>query len=129
MISDIGLAALIAAIARRDLQRQPSALARPVFIKLGQVSFAFYLVHLLTIQLVASAWPDDHPHLPLVPGLGLALLSFACALGVAFALHHFVELKAQRFLMSRLRVRQDIRSGLLNDARTSEANAQVPPPR
>lgn len=100
IISDIGLAALIAALARRDLEGRPTALARPGLVKLGQVSFAFYLVHLLVIQVAASAWPKHTPQLPVLPAIGLALVAFSCALITAFVLHQFVELRAQRFVMS-----------------------------
>lgn len=100
LIGDIGLAAVIIALARRDLEDKPTALAAPVLVKLGQVSFSFYLVHLLVIQVAASAWPDGLPHLQAPQAVGLALVSFTGALAIAFALHHLIELRARRLVLS-----------------------------
>lgn len=76
-------------------------LRTPVFVKLGEISYAFYLVHLLVIASVASLWPDGHPRLSPTLALGLGAVAFVLAFGVAWALHEFVETPARRWLVGR----------------------------
>ncbi len=52
-------ALLVASLASADAHRSSTFLARPLWQELGRVSFAFYLVHLLVIASVSSAWPTD----------------------------------------------------------------------
>lgn len=72
--------------------RGRQVLARPWMIYAGQVSFAFYLVHQLvlkeTFQLIG-------------PGRVQAVVTFTVAVGLAALLHRFVELPAQRAIVSR----------------------------
>jgi peptidoglycan/LPS O-acetylase OafA/YrhL len=69
-------------------------------VYLGQLSFAFYLVHQLVLDLVLKRWmPLTNPTVP------AALLRTAVALVVSVAaamiVHHGVELRAQRLLTRR----------------------------
>ncbi len=57
----------------------------------GEVSYAFYLVHELTIVNV-------HHELPTAPGWAQAALALALACGLAVALHHLVERPCRRWL-------------------------------
>jgi peptidoglycan/LPS O-acetylase OafA/YrhL len=96
------LAMVLMAYAGRDLIGRRSWMASRWAVYLGQLSFAFYLVHQLVLDLVLKRW------MPLttasVPG---ALLRTAVALVLslagAAALHHGVELRGQRLLTRRRR--------------------------
>lgn len=92
-----GFALLIVAAAQADIRRETSPfLSHPVMIKMGEVSFALYLVHALLIHAVVSA----------VEPLGMAdwewtLMSFPIlvfAVGLAWALHHYVEVPAEALI-------------------------------
>lgn len=92
-------ALLVASLASADAHRSSTFLARPLWQELGRVSFAFYLVHLLVIASVSSAWPDGHPQLPWRRAVLLALAAFGIALALAFVMHKLVEVPAQRWLL------------------------------
>ncbi|MDQ1172179.1 peptidoglycan/LPS O-acetylase OafA/YrhL [Microbacterium testaceum] len=92
-------ALLVASLAVADARGRSTFLARPLWQELGRVSFAFYLVHLLVIASVSSAWPEGHPELPWRQAVPLALAAFGIALGLAFAMHRWVEIPAQRWLL------------------------------
>ncbi|MFS0795523.1 acyltransferase family protein [Microbacterium sp. 1P10AE] len=94
-----GFALLVASLASADAHRSSTFLAQPLWQELGRLSFAFYLVHLLVIASVSSAWPDGHPELHWPRGLALAALAFVISLGVAWLLHRGVEVRMQRVLL------------------------------
>jgi peptidoglycan/LPS O-acetylase OafA/YrhL len=58
-------------------------LAQPILVRLGEVSFAFYLSHLAVVALISRLLGWDHP-LMLPVALG-------CTLALSFALYHGVE--------------------------------------
>ncbi len=93
-----GFALLVASLASADAHRSSTFLAGPTWQELGRLSFAFYLVHLLVIASVSSAWPDGHPELHWPRAIALAALAFAISLGLAWVLHRGVEIRAQRVL-------------------------------
>jgi peptidoglycan/LPS O-acetylase OafA/YrhL len=99
----VSYALLIAALARRDIAGQGSFLGGRHLVRLGQISFAFYLIHLLVIASVSSPWPDGHPHLPAPAAAALTTLSFVVALALAWVLHHTVEIRVRIMLLSRRR--------------------------
>jgi len=88
---------LIVAVAQRDLRGAGTFLARPTAVRLGEWSFAFYLVHRLLLE---------YSHLLLAPGrtwstpeaCGLLVAAFAVSLLLAWALHMAVERPAMRLL-------------------------------
>lgn len=92
----IGVAAVIAAAARRDLDGRPSLWSTPLLVRLGELSFAFYLVHILVMR-TAQAIPAAQPG----AGIGLTCAVFAVSLGLACALNEFVEVPARRYLVRR----------------------------
>jgi peptidoglycan/LPS O-acetylase OafA/YrhL len=59
------------------------ALAHPVLVRLGEVSFAFYMCHIAAISVLSHVVPADGPWF--VP------LALASTLLASFALHHGVE--------------------------------------
>ncbi|MGY1735372.1 acyltransferase family protein [Geodermatophilus sp. SYSU D00684] len=91
----VPFALILLAAAERDLRGARSILARPVSVRLGEWSFAFYLVHdpvIWTLTLITV--PGDVPS----AGLGLVLAGTALVLSVlaAWALHTLVERPAER---------------------------------
>jgi peptidoglycan/LPS O-acetylase OafA/YrhL len=75
-----GFAIYVFAAQRGALSR---ALEHPVLVRLGEVSFAFYLIHLAVIVCVTHWLGTSHPlFLPLALGI---------TLGLSFALFHTVE--------------------------------------
>ena len=85
----VPLALLIPAVAVGDLRGDRSILRSRTLIWLGEVSFAFYLVHQLAIRFVdrtAGDWLWSHLH-PLVVGL----LMLALSLLASWALYRIVE--------------------------------------
>jgi peptidoglycan/LPS O-acetylase OafA/YrhL len=92
----VPLALLIPAVATTDLRGSRSPLRWRAIVWLGEISFAFYLVHQLAIRFVqhglgSRTWPAAE-------GLLLAAAMLALALASAAALYHFVE----RPMMTRL---------------------------
>ncbi|MFE9254487.1 acyltransferase family protein [Streptomyces sp. NPDC006879] len=101
-------ALLIAAAAVRDCEGRPSLFRRPALVRLGEWSFAFYIVHVLVL--------DGMRHYGLLAGLEtahgkLAVLLLAALLCTAAAavLHHVVEKPADRGIRSAFKRRLDTR--------------------
>lgn len=93
-----GFCMLVAAAATADLTGTPGVLAHAWLVRAGQLSFAFYLVHSLVIDVLVA-----HLAVP-QPVLVVAALSVA-SLG-ALALHEAVERPCQRWLSPRDRERR-----------------------
>jgi len=97
----VPLALLIPAVATRDLRGERSLLRTPAAVWLGEVSFAFYLVHQLVIRVVGhevGTTTDD------LRGFGFALLMLVLTLLGSWALFRFVERPAMARLASSRRV-------------------------
>jgi peptidoglycan/LPS O-acetylase OafA/YrhL len=99
----VGFALLVAAAARADLTGSPSLWRHPVLIRLGELSFAFYMIHVLILRTGEKLFAS-HPHLPLLPALGATLAAFACSLTLAWILYECVEGPARRLLLRPRRV-------------------------
>ncbi len=91
----LGLLVLAAAVA--DLDGKTGVLTKPVSIYLGEVSFAFYLVQIPMMALLAHhrswnhSWTEVH-------SVAAVLVAFVASLAAAILLHHIVELPMQRKL-------------------------------
>jgi peptidoglycan/LPS O-acetylase OafA/YrhL len=86
-------ALLIATVAARDLERGPGWLSSPWMVRLGEASYAFYLVHATVIygvMAVVGPQPGGWSELLWYPPLLLA------SLALAFALHLGVEKPLER---------------------------------
>ncbi|WP_239114829.1 acyltransferase family protein [Planotetraspora kaengkrachanensis] len=81
-------ALLVGAAATSDLRGTRSVLRTPVLVWLGEVSFAFYLVHQPVIGLVERVSGHEAP--PARAAVAI-LVSLALAIAVAWALYRFVE--------------------------------------
>ncbi|MEU1877808.1 acyltransferase [Streptosporangium sp. NPDC020072] len=86
-------AVLIAAAATADVREKRSPLRLPVLVWLGEISFAFYLVHQPTISLVNRVLGRTPAHALLV-----TLTALPLAVLLAWALHRLVERPAERLL-------------------------------
>ena len=94
------LALVLLAYAGRDLRGRESWMGRRAMVYLGQLSFAFYLVHQLVMDTVLKRVA------PLTDGsiagaMWRTALVFGLSVVAAAALHHFIELPGQRLLARR----------------------------
>lgn len=91
-------ALLITCLALRDIAEIPGFSRRRMFVKAGEVSFAFYLVHGLVIFNLSSVLGED-----LAPGRALIAIAICCVVSVllALALHQWWELPIQRWVLRR----------------------------
>ncbi|GLZ29309.1 acyltransferase [Lentzea sp. NBRC 105346] len=94
VVTVVPLALLIAALATAERQGA-STLGGPVWRRLGEASFAFYLIHEIVLVLVRATVGFD-TQLSLLPGIAAVLVALALSVGLAFALHRWVEQPAMR---------------------------------
>ncbi|MFE5913361.1 acyltransferase family protein [Streptomyces wedmorensis] len=99
----IGLTLLIAAGAVADIKGEPSMWRRPVLVKLGEWSFAFYMVHLLVMHSL-RLWVGDKPKFDTLPAFGLAGLAFVISLALAALLYTYVEEPGRRLVLGKTRL-------------------------
>ncbi|WP_433306481.1 acyltransferase family protein [Actinoplanes sp. CA-030573] len=85
----VPLALLIPAVATSDLHPGRSILRTRTMIWLGEISFAFYLVHQLAIRIVDRALGDREWSDP--AGMALSVVMLAVALAGSWALYRIVE--------------------------------------
>jgi peptidoglycan/LPS O-acetylase OafA/YrhL len=93
-----GFALLIAATAVADARGVRSWLARPWLVRLGELSFAFYMIHILMVR-VGEALFARRPHLPVWPALGASVALFVASLTMAWLLYELIEKPARRLLV------------------------------
>jgi peptidoglycan/LPS O-acetylase OafA/YrhL len=91
---------VVAAAARADLAGVRTVWTRPTLRYLGEVSFAFYLVHYLTYLAYGRLGLLPHHAHPLVAAL-VTVSVFSISLLGAMAVYHGVELPALRLLRRR----------------------------
>ena len=94
-----GAAAVIAASAYHDVTSERGWLRQRWLVYLGELSFAFYLMHLLALDVA-------HQHLSHSGVLAWASVAFVVAFASAVVLHHGVELPIQRFIVQAARRRR-----------------------
>jgi peptidoglycan/LPS O-acetylase OafA/YrhL len=94
----VGFATLIAAAATADLKGEPSPWRGRLSVKLGEISFAFYLIHILVIRTGEYLF-RAHPMLPWPLGLLAAGTAFAVSLAIAWTLHTYVENPGRKLLL------------------------------
>ncbi|MGY6019422.1 acyltransferase family protein [Streptomyces spinosirectus] len=98
----IGFALLIPAAAVADLRGLPSLWRRRRLVRLGELSFAFYMVHLLVLRAGTNVI-GVKPRFGLTAGLAVTALAFTLSLGLAWLLYEAVEGPARRLLLRRRR--------------------------
>ncbi|MEV7019915.1 acyltransferase [Streptomyces sp. NPDC093991] len=92
----IPLAVLIATTAARDRRHLPSPARHPRVVRLGELSFAFYLVHHMILTAFFTALLPDGFRPGLLALTGLAVVLFFVCWAAAWLLHTAVELPAMR---------------------------------
>ncbi|MBL1086884.1 acyltransferase [Streptomyces actinomycinicus] len=97
-----GFALLIPAAAVADLQGLPSLWRRRRMVRLGELSFAFYMVHLLVLR-AATNLLGTKPHYGVLEGLGATTAVFAVSLALSWVLYEGVECPARQLLLRRRR--------------------------
>jgi peptidoglycan/LPS O-acetylase OafA/YrhL len=96
----IPLALLIAAVAVADVRERPFPLRAKWAVWLGEVSYAFYLLHLLGLRLVAKVFGADHST---VVEIGLVLVTLGAAVFGSWLLYIWVERPGMRIFGPRRR--------------------------
>ena len=93
----LGFALVIPAAAVADLRGRRTFMARPLLVRLGELSFAFYMIHILVVRVGENLFAR-HPHLPALAGLGWSALVFSVALGLSWVLYEAIENPARKLL-------------------------------
>jgi peptidoglycan/LPS O-acetylase OafA/YrhL len=102
----LGFALLIPAAAIADMRGWPSPWRHRQLVRLGELSFAFYMIHLLVLHAGTNLF-DPSPHFGALAGLAATGAAFAVSLGLAWCLYEGVERPGRRLLLWR---RQSARS-------------------
>ncbi|MBX7552161.1 acyltransferase [Streptomyces sp. NPDC004232] len=100
MCTIIGFTLLIPAAANADLKGLPSMWRGPRMVRLGELSFAFYMVHLLVLR-AGTHLLGIKPHFGALAGTAVTAIVFALSLGLSWLLYEMVELPARRLLLRR----------------------------
>ncbi|MET8509595.1 acyltransferase [Streptomyces sp. NPDC004787] len=94
-----GLALLIPAAATADLAGAPSLWRRARLVRLGELSFSFYMIHLLVMLTGRALFGPGHAHHAALPGLATTAAVFALSLVIAWVLYVHVETPGRRLLL------------------------------
>ncbi|MFJ3306440.1 acyltransferase family protein [Streptomyces sp. NPDC086549] len=108
-----GFALLIPAAAVADLHGLPSLWRGRRLVRLGELSFAFYMAHLLVLR-SATGLLGVRPHFGVFAGLAVTAATFTVSLALSWVLYEAVERPARRLLLPK------------PAARTPEARATAP---
>ncbi|WP_111654450.1 acyltransferase family protein [Actinoplanes lutulentus] len=103
-----GFALLLFTAAVADLSKRWTPWRNRTMVRLGEWSFAFYLVHLLVVRLF-EATIGYHPKFPPGKGAALTVATFLLSLGAAWLLHAAVERPARGVLLNRRRRMRKLR--------------------
>ena len=95
----IGIACLIAAVALADVRGEPSPWRSPRAVKLGELSFAFYMIHLLVMRTGEYVF-RPHPQEGWLYGSIATVASFTISLAAAWILYKYVEKPMRRLILS-----------------------------
>ncbi|MEV7245324.1 MULTISPECIES: acyltransferase [unclassified Streptomyces] len=117
-----GFALLIPAAAVADLHGLPSLWRRRRLVRLGELSFAFYMIHLLVLR-AGTQLLGTKPHFGLLAGLAVTAVAFSVSLALSWVLYEAVERPARRLLLRRRRTGGESREPREPVAGTREAPA------
>jgi peptidoglycan/LPS O-acetylase OafA/YrhL len=96
----IGIACLIAAVALADVKGEPSPFRSRRAVKLGELSFAFYMIHLLVMRTGEYVF-RAHPQEGWIFGSVAVVASFTLSLTAAWLLHTYVEKPMRRLILAK----------------------------
>ncbi|MGW1160244.1 acyltransferase family protein [Streptomyces sp. NPDC002519] len=121
----VGFALLIPAAAVADMRGLPSLWRHRRLVRLGELSFAFYMVHLLVLR-AGTSLLGNSPRFGLPTALAVTAVAFALSLGLSWVLYEGVERPARRVLLRR---RRSARKATLPKpaSRALDAPAEAPP--
>lgn len=128
----VGFSCLLAAAAHADISGRSRVLSSRVLVRLGEISFAFYLVHVLVIGALAALWPGAATALPLGSAALFASVALTASIAAGWLLHTAVEKPAQRLIAGR---RRDVRTSATgsgsarSEVRTSRVHGGESRPR
>jgi peptidoglycan/LPS O-acetylase OafA/YrhL len=91
----VPLALLVAAVGASDAAERPTPWRSPWLVRLGELAFAFYLVHDLAIRLVVRVAGTGGS---VGMGVSVALIAFALAFATSVVLYRLVEVPGARLL-------------------------------
>ncbi|GAB3834874.1 acyltransferase family protein [Dactylosporangium cerinum] len=98
-ITLIPVAVLVANAATSDVAGRPSLASRPTLVFLGNISFAFYIVHLTVLSNIGRLFPAARTT---AIGFGIMVLALVVAFALAWLLHVAIEKPVyRRFATSR----------------------------
>ncbi|OIK00450.1 acyltransferase [Streptomyces sp. MUSC 14] len=100
MCTIIGFTLLIPAAANADLKGLPSMWRGRRMVRLGELSFAFYMVHLLVLR-AGTHLLGIKPHFGGLAATAVTATVFALSLGLSWLLYELVELPARQLLLRR----------------------------
>ncbi|WP_251096174.1 acyltransferase [Streptomyces sp. Caat 7-52] len=97
-----GFALLIPAAAVADLHGLPSLWRRGWMVRLGELSFAFYMIHLLVLR-AGTSLLGTKPRFGALGGVAVTAAAFAVSLALSWVLYEAVECPVRRLLLRRRR--------------------------
>ncbi|MFI1767311.1 acyltransferase family protein [Streptomyces sp. NPDC020800] len=95
-----GFTLLIPAAAAADLHGLPSLWRHRRLVRLGELSFAFYMIHLLVLR-AGTNLLGTKPHFGVLAGVAVTGIAFSLSLGLSWVLYEAVERPARRLLLRR----------------------------
>ena len=113
---------LIWTAARRELAGRSGLLTSPVLVRLGELSFAFYMVHYLVLGafgILVGRWAQGLPWWLVPPAL-------LCAAAVAWVANRFIEKPCERALRDLLRSRSGRQPEAGQNALLTSAVERIP---
>ncbi|MCQ4082544.1 acyltransferase [Streptomyces sp. RB6PN25] len=116
----VGFALLIPAAACADLKGEPSMWRHRILVRLGELSFAFYMIHLLVLHAGEHLFASS-PHLPAIEALAAAGVAFAISLALAWVLYEGVERPGRRLLLRSRRRRRPVAAAAATAESTTAA--------
>ncbi|MEU1408774.1 acyltransferase [Streptomyces sp. NPDC005728] len=99
-----GFALLIPAAAVADLHGLPSLWRHRRLVRLGELSFAFYMIHLLVLR-AGTNLLGTKPRYGVLGGLTVTAVAFTVSLALSWLLYEAVEHPARRLLLRSRRAR------------------------
>ncbi|WP_330461410.1 acyltransferase [Streptomyces sp. NBC_00820] len=100
-----GFTLLIPAAALADLNGLPSLWRHRRLVRLGELSFAFYMIHLLVLR-AGTSLLGTKPHFGVLAGLAVTTTAFALSLALSWVLYEAVERPARRLILRGRRTRE-----------------------
>lgn len=107
-VTAVPLALLIGGLAEQDARGRRTLWARDWAIRLGEISFAFYLLHQLVIRFAVKVLPHvagDQATWSALTSLAAGLAMLAASLAAAWTLYRFVEMPLNSRLRGQRRAR------------------------